>query len=118
MYPLLLKTLSHLPPHPTPQVDTDPLLEFPETYSKFPLVIYFTYGNASFHVTLSIHLTLSSLLIMLLNHQLLVQSVPSAQTKEMNHLAGSCMTCHRSLHLKRSISLVVEYPFLLPGINV
>ena len=27
---------------------------------KFPLAIYFTYGNVSFHVTLSIHLTLSS----------------------------------------------------------
>ena len=29
-------------------------------YSKFPLAIYFTYGNISCHVTLSIHLTLSS----------------------------------------------------------
>ena len=28
--------------------------------SKFPLAIYFTYANVSFHVTLSIHLTLSS----------------------------------------------------------
>ena len=42
------------------QVDTEPLFEFPDTYSKFPLTIYFTYGNVSFHVTLSIHLTLSS----------------------------------------------------------
>ena len=46
------------PSHPT-KVDTEPLFEFPETYSKFPLVIYFTHGNVSFHVTLSIHLTLS-----------------------------------------------------------
>ena len=31
-----------------------------EIYSKFPLAIYFTYGNVSFHVTRSVHLTLSS----------------------------------------------------------
>ena len=36
------------------------MFEFPETYSKFLLAIYFTYGNVSFHVTLSIHLTLFS----------------------------------------------------------
>ena len=30
------------------------------SYSKFLLAIYFTYGNVSFHVILSIHLTLSS----------------------------------------------------------
>ena len=33
-------------------------------YSKFPLAIYFTYSNVSFHVTLAIHLTLSCLLPM------------------------------------------------------
>ena len=38
----------------------EPLLEFPESYSKFALAICFTYGNVSFRVTLSIHLTLSS----------------------------------------------------------
>ena len=32
--------------------------------AKFPLAIYFTYGNVSFHATLSIHLTLSSPLTM------------------------------------------------------
>ena len=42
------------------QVDIEPCFEFPEAHSKFPLAIYFTYGNVSFHVTLSIHLTLSS----------------------------------------------------------
>ena len=31
-----------------------------EPYSKFPLVIYFIYGNVSFHDTLSIHFRLSS----------------------------------------------------------
>ena len=33
---------------------------FPETYSKFPLAIYFTYVIVSFHVVLYIHFTLSS----------------------------------------------------------
>ena len=57
-------SLLNLPPisRPIPsfQVDTEPLFEFPEPYSNFPLAIYFTYGNVSFHVSLSIHLTLSS----------------------------------------------------------
>ena len=35
--------------------------EFPGSYSKIPLAVYFTYGNVSFHVTLSIHSTLSFL---------------------------------------------------------
>ena len=47
-------------PIPPLQVDTEPLFELPEPYSKFPLAIYFTYGNVSLHVTLSIHLILSS----------------------------------------------------------
>ena len=38
----------------------DYLSEFPESYNKFPLAIYFIHGNVSFHVTLSIHFTLSS----------------------------------------------------------
>ena len=42
-------------------VDTEPLFEFPEPNRKFPLAIYFTYGNVSFCVTVSIHLTLSLL---------------------------------------------------------
>ena len=47
---------------PTPpfQIVTELLFEFPQSYSKFPLSIYFTYGSVSFHVTLSMHLTLSS----------------------------------------------------------
>ena len=60
IYPLPFETPSHLPPHPTPLGWYRALFEFPEPYSKFPLAIYFTYGNVSFHVTLSIHLTLSS----------------------------------------------------------
>ena len=35
------------PPTPSPplQVVTEPWFEFPESYSKFPLAIYFTYGG-------------------------------------------------------------------------
>ena len=37
---------------------SEPLFEFPESYSKFPLAIYFTHGIVSFHVTLSMQLPL------------------------------------------------------------
>ena len=47
-------------PIPSLWVDTEPLFKFPEPYSEFLLAIYFTYGNMSFPVSLSIHLTLSS----------------------------------------------------------
>ena len=53
IYPLSFETLSISLPISPLQVDTEPLFEFPEPYSKFPLAIYFTYGNISFHVTLS-----------------------------------------------------------------
>ena len=36
--------------HPSRLIQS--LFEFPEPYSKFPLAIYFTYGNVNFHVTL------------------------------------------------------------------
>ena len=47
----------HLPlSHPgRPYVVTEPQFE---SYSKFPLAIYFTCGNVCFHVALSIHPTL------------------------------------------------------------
>ena len=51
-------------PIPPLYVDTEPLFEFPEPHSKFLLAIYFTHGNVSFHVTLSIQLALSSRLPM------------------------------------------------------
>ena len=51
---------SHLPPHPSLQPVTEPLCEFPESYSKFPLAICFTYG-VNFYVTLCIHLPFSFL---------------------------------------------------------
>ena len=61
-------SLLNLPPISLPisplKGDTEPLFEFPEPYSKFPLAIYFTYDNVSFHVTPSIHLALSSTLPM------------------------------------------------------
>ena len=62
VYPSALppKPPSHLPSHLTLQPVTEPLFEFPESYSKFPLAIYFTYGIVNFHVTLSKHLHFSS----------------------------------------------------------
>ena len=51
-----------LPPsHSTPlgHQSTDMRAELPELYSNFLLAIYFTYGNAHFHATLSVHPTLS-----------------------------------------------------------
>ena len=59
-----IPSLLNLPPTSLPIpllcVDTEPLFEFPKPYRKFPLPIYFTYGNLSFQITLSIYLTLSS----------------------------------------------------------
>ena len=49
------------PSHPSRLIQSPCL--FPEPYSKFPLAIYFAYGNVSFHVALSIHLALSSPLL-------------------------------------------------------
>ena len=59
-YPLTFDIPSISIPIPPLQVETEPLFEFPEPYSKFPFAIYFTYGNVSFHVTLSKHLNLST----------------------------------------------------------
>ena len=56
-------SLSNLPPISltiTPLDCYRPLFEFPESCRKFPLAIYFTYGNVSFHVTLSTYLTHAS----------------------------------------------------------
>ena len=54
------------PSHPSRLIQS-PCFEFPEPYSKFLLAIYFTDGNVSFHITLCIHLTLSSHLPMSIN---------------------------------------------------
>jgi len=42
------------------KVDTEPLFKFPEPYSKFPLAIYFTYGNVSFMLLFPYISTISS----------------------------------------------------------
>ena len=53
-----------LPHHPTPLGCYRAHAWVSETYSKFLLAIYFTYGIVSLHVTLFIHFTLSSTLPM------------------------------------------------------
>ena len=57
--PFLLSLPPTFLPIPSLLVVTGPWFEFPELYSKFPLVIYFTYCNIGFHVSLSTHPTLS-----------------------------------------------------------
>ena len=52
---------SHLPPHLTLQHFAESMFEVPESYSKFLLAIYFTYGIVNFFVTFSIHLPFSLL---------------------------------------------------------
>ena len=59
MYPSSWNSIPISLPIPPLQVDTEPLFGFPESYREFPLTIYFTHGNISIHVTLSIQLTLS-----------------------------------------------------------
>ena len=59
IYPLPLEPPSCLPPHPTPLGWYQAPLWVSWAIQQIP-VGYFTYGNVSFHVTLSIRLTLSS----------------------------------------------------------
>ena len=49
------------PPHPSRLIQSP--FEFLEPYSKFPLAIYFTYHNVSFHVTLSMSISLFSMFV-------------------------------------------------------
>ena len=78
-----IPSLLKLPPISLPtlplQVDTESLFEFPEPYSKFPLANYFIYGNVSFHVTLSLHLTLSSPLPTSLTCQFFKERPPTTE---------------------------------------
>ena len=60
IYPLLYEPLAHLPSHPTPLGLYRAPVWVSWAIQQIPMAIYFTYGNVSFHVTLSIHLTLSS----------------------------------------------------------
>ena len=50
---LSLSNPSLLPPIPIPLVITEPQFEFPESYSKFPLAIYFTYVSVYASMLLS-----------------------------------------------------------------
>ena len=60
MYPPSQTSL-HRPSHLTLQPVAEPLFEFPESHSKFPLAICFTRGIINFYVTLSIRLPFSLL---------------------------------------------------------
>ena len=82
-------------PIPPLQADTEPLFEFPEPHSKFPLAVHPTHGNASFHVTPSIHPTLSSPLPMPVSPLLPCKQIP------WHHLSRFCV-------------YVLEYDIYLP----
>ena len=56
-----LKPPSHLPPHPTSRLSQTTGFGFPESYSKFPLAIYFTNGNVYISMLLSQIIPLFSL---------------------------------------------------------
>ena len=133
-----IPSLMNLPPISLPilpfQVDTEPLFEFPEPFSKFPLAIYFTYRNVSFHVTLSIHLTLSPLPMSISLFSMSVSPFSSVQLLShvwllvtpwiATHQASLSITNSRSSSKLLSIELVMPsshlilcYPvFLLPPI--
>ena len=62
MYTYVPSLLNLLPTSlPTPPHQMGTQFEFPESFSEVPLALYFTYGNVCFHITLSIHPTLSFL---------------------------------------------------------
>ena len=56
MSPASQTSLSAPSPPSTLHPVAEPLFEFPESYSTFPLAICFTHGIVNFYVTLSIHL--------------------------------------------------------------
>ena len=126
---MYITSLLNLPPISLPkpplQVDTEPLFEFPEPSSKFPLAMYFTHGNVSYHVTLSIHPTLSllpsphvhkSVLYVCVSIAALkiISSVPSFQIPYICitiwylsfyfWLTSLCIICSRFIHLIRTDS--------------
>ena len=64
IYPRPFESPSHPPPHPTSLGWYRVPVWISWNIQQIPLAIYFTYGNVSFHITLSKHLTLSSPLLM------------------------------------------------------
>ena len=80
-------------------------LEFLESVIKFALALYFIYGNVSFHVTVSIHLTLSFLPFTL--HLFSVSVSP-----DFYNMCWSWFASILILHQYSSGVLVSSFPFL------
>ena len=107
------------PSHPSRLVQSP--FEFPEPYSKFPLAIYFTYGNISFHVTPSIHLTLSCPLPLSISRfSMSVSPLLPCKLRDPEH-TGSCLIeafrshsttcCHLTLQFTK-----VKAAHILPSV--
>ena len=63
------------------QPAAEPLFEFPESHSKFPMAICFTRGIVNFYVTLSLHLPISFLSFHLVHRSILHVCFPIAALK-------------------------------------
>ena len=74
-------SLWDLPPHPILQHVAEPLFEFPESYSKFPLAICFTYDIVNFYVAFSVHLPFSLLYSHLVHRSVLYVWFSSASLR-------------------------------------
>ena len=86
---------SHLPPRLTLQPAAEPLLEFPESYSKFPMAICFTNGIVSFCFSLhtapllpSSHLVQRSVLYVCFSTAAL-KIEPSVRSLQIPHICVS-----------------------------
>ena len=81
----------------------------PEPYSKFLSAVYFTYGNVSFHVILTIHLTLSSSLHMSISlFSMSVSPLLPCKLRDPEH-TGSCLTEAFRSHGTRRCHLTLQF---------
>ena len=101
MYPPSQTSL-HCPSHLTLQPVAEPLFEFPESHSKFPLAICFTRGIINFYVTLSIRLPFSLLSSHLVHRSVLYVCFSIAALK-INFLSAissdSIYMCHYTIFI-------------------
>ena len=84
------------PSHPSRLLE--PRFEFPESYSKFPLALYFTYGNVSFHVQFSTVQLLSCVLLFVTPLSAVHQaSRPSPTPESCSNSRLSSQWCHPTI---------------------
>ena len=98
-----------LPSHPSRLIQS-PCLSLQQPYSKFLSAIYFTYGNVNFHVTLSIHLTLSSPLPILLIQYFLISKKGIESFSKFDHGYMVSMGQNHNLNQLSVSSLKLSIP--------